>query len=75
MPFSAHSRVEPERVVCVSGVSSHSVMLLLFEIASDAVPTRADAFSVSDLLMVQNFAAGTDDAQVHLGPALAALPH
>ena len=56
VPFSAHPRVEPDGTIWNSGVSSHSGMLLLFEIAPDGVLRRADAFPVSDLPMVHDFA-------------------
>lgn len=56
VPFSAHPRVEPDGTIWNFGVSSHSGMLLLFEIAPDGVLRRADAFPVSKLPMVHDFA-------------------
>lgn len=56
VPFSAHPRVEPDGTIWNFGVSSHSGKLLLFEIAPDGVLRRADAFPVSDLPMVHDFA-------------------
>ena len=68
-PFSAHPKVEADGTIWNFGVSSNSGSLLLYEIGPDGVLKRADAFPVSAIPMVHDFAV-TSDHLVFLLPPL-----
>ncbi len=56
VPFSAHPRVEPDGTIWNFGVDAHHGLLLLYEIAPAGALRRADAFPLSHMPMVHDFA-------------------
>lgn len=56
VPFSAHPRVEADGTIWNFGVDAHHGLLLLYEIGPDGVLRRAEAFPLSDMPMVHDFA-------------------
>ena len=56
VPFSAHPRVEPDGTIWNFGVDAHHGLMLLYEIAPAGVLRRADAFPLSHMPMVHDFA-------------------
>lgn len=56
VPFSAHPRVEPDGTIWNFGVDSHHGLLLLYEITPAGALRRADAFPLSHMPMVHDFA-------------------
>lgn len=55
-PFSAHPRVAADGTIWNFGVHPHAGLLLLYEIGPGGVLRRADAFPVSNIPMVHDFA-------------------
>lgn len=56
VPFSAHPKVGPDGTIWNFGVDAHHGMLLLYEIGPHGGLRRAEAFALSDLPMVHDFA-------------------
>ena len=56
VPFSAHPRVEPDGTIWNFGVDAHHGLLLLYEIAPAGALRRAEAFPLSHMPMVHDFA-------------------
>ena len=56
VPFSAHPRVEPDGTIWNFGVDAHHGLMLLYEIAPAGALRRAEAFPLSHMPMVHDFA-------------------